>query len=199
VARADGPGVLRENGVRRDGERSELSEDGVGRLAALGRAISDPIRVRMLGMMVEGRACCDLPDLGVPAGEGDSGICVCEFEDHLGMGQSKVSYHIKKLKEAGLVSEEKRGSGASTPWTGRSPGPFSARPRPTSCPPAPLIRARMGAAEESRDRRRGGSAGAASRRPREFAREDLSPESAFRTVVRLPFLHGLAARRPPLC
>ena len=29
VARADGLGVLRENGVRRDGGRSELSEDGV--------------------------------------------------------------------------------------------------------------------------------------------------------------------------
>jgi ArsR family transcriptional regulator len=109
VARADGLGVLRENGVRRGGKRPELSEDGVGRLAALGRALSDPIRVRMLGMMAEGRACCDLPDLGVPAGEGDSGICVCEFEDQFGMGQSKVSYHVKKLKEAGLVREEKRG------------------------------------------------------------------------------------------
>ena len=101
--------MLRENGVRRDGGRPELSEDGVRRLAALGRALSDPIRVRMLGMMAEGRACCDLPDLGVPAGEGDSGICVCEFEDHFGMGQSKVSYHMKKLREAGLVREEKRG------------------------------------------------------------------------------------------
>jgi ArsR family transcriptional regulator len=25
------------------------------------------------------------------------------------MGQSKVSYHVRKLKEAGLVREEKRG------------------------------------------------------------------------------------------
>ena len=85
-------------------------EERVGRITALGRALSDPIRVRMLGMMAEGRGCCDLPDLGVPADEGeDPGICVCEFEDYFEMGQSKVSYHMGKLKEAGLIREEKRG------------------------------------------------------------------------------------------
>jgi ArsR family transcriptional regulator len=88
-------------------------EERVGRIAALGRALSDPIRVRMLGMMADaaasGRGCCDLPDLGVPAEEGEAGICVCEFEDRFGMGQSKVSYHMRKLKEAGLVNEEQRG------------------------------------------------------------------------------------------
>jgi ArsR family transcriptional regulator len=63
----------------------------------------------MLGMMAEGRSCCDLPDLGAPVDEGSPGICVCEFEDYFGMGQSKVSYHVRKLKEAGLVREEKRG------------------------------------------------------------------------------------------
>ena len=36
-------------------------------------------------------------------------FCVCEFEDYFGMGQSKVSYHVRKLKEAGLVREDKRG------------------------------------------------------------------------------------------
>jgi ArsR family transcriptional regulator len=75
-------------------------EERVARLVALGRALSDPIRVRMLGMMAEGRSCCDLPDRG---------ICVCEFEEYFGMGQSKVSYHVGKLKEAGLVHEERRG------------------------------------------------------------------------------------------
>ena len=79
------------------------------RIVALGRALSDPIRVRMLGMLAEGRSCCELPDLGVPAEDEDKGICVCEFEDYFGMGQSKVSYHMGKLKEAGLVREERRG------------------------------------------------------------------------------------------
>ena len=59
-------------------------------------------------MMAEGRSCCEFSDSGVPAGEGDEGICVCEFEEHFGMGQSKVSYHMKKLKDAGLVQEERR-------------------------------------------------------------------------------------------
>ncbi len=99
-------GVAEENGVRRDGAGE------VDRLVALGRALSDPIRVRMLGMMAEGRGCCDFSASGVPASEGDEGICICEFEDQFGMGQSRVSYHMKKLKDAGLVREERRGKWA---------------------------------------------------------------------------------------
>jgi ArsR family transcriptional regulator, arsenate/arsenite/antimonite-responsive transcriptional repressor len=100
-------GVVEENGARKGG-----TEEGVERLVALGRALSDPIRVRMLSMMAEGRSCCDFSDSGVPADEGEEGICVCEFEEHFGMGQSKVSYHVKKLKDAGLVREERRGKWA---------------------------------------------------------------------------------------
>ena len=100
-----GLGVVEENGARKGG----AEELGVDRLVALGRALSDPIRVRMLSMMADGRSCCDFSASGVPAAEGDEGICVCEFEEHFGMGQSKVSYHMKKLKDAGLVREERRG------------------------------------------------------------------------------------------
>ena len=94
---------------------SRVAGERVERVVALGRALSDPIRVRMLGMLAaeaaEGRACCGLPDLGAPVGgEGDSpGICVCEFESSFRMGQSRVSYHMRKLKDAGLVREERRG------------------------------------------------------------------------------------------
>lgn len=93
----------------RVGQEEIVTEDRVERLVALGRALSDPVRVRMLGMMAQGRGCCSLPDCGVPAEDQDLGICVCEFERYFGVGQSKVSYHMKKLKEAGLVREEKRG------------------------------------------------------------------------------------------
>jgi ArsR family transcriptional regulator len=100
-------GVVEENGAA---QRDVPQEDkGVDRLVALGRALSDPIRVRMLSMMAEGRSCCDFSDSGVPADEGEEGICVCEFEEVFGMGQSKVSYQVKKLKDAGLVREERRG------------------------------------------------------------------------------------------
>ena len=109
--------VVEENGRSAAGARGRGPFTGpderVDRLVALGRALSDPIRVRMLGMMAEaaasGRGCCGLPDLGAPTEEGDASICVCEFQDVFSMGQSKVSYHVKKLKEAGLISEERRG------------------------------------------------------------------------------------------
>ena len=84
-------------------------EKRVEQLVALGKALSDPIRVRMLGMMAAGRGFRDLPDCGVPTVDRGAGICVCEFESYFGMGQSKASYHLGKLKEAGLVREEKRG------------------------------------------------------------------------------------------
>lgn len=105
--------VVEENGRRAPEGTPGVDTDRVERLVALGRALSDPIRVRMLGMMADaatqGRGCCGLPDLGAPTAEGDASICVCEFQDAFSMGQSKVSYHVKKLKEAGLIQEEKRG------------------------------------------------------------------------------------------
>jgi ArsR family transcriptional regulator, arsenate/arsenite/antimonite-responsive transcriptional repressor len=100
-------GVVEENGASKGG-----AEEGVERLVALGRALSDPIRVRMLSMMADGRSCCDFSASGVPTEDGEEGICVCEFEEHFGMGQSKISYHVKKLKDAGLVREERRGKWA---------------------------------------------------------------------------------------
>ena len=100
-------GVVEENGARKGD-----TEEGVEQLVALGRALSDPIRVRMLSMMADGRSCCDFSASGVPAEEGEEGICVCDFEEVFGMGQSKVSYHMRKLKDAGLVREERRGKWA---------------------------------------------------------------------------------------
>jgi ArsR family transcriptional regulator, arsenate/arsenite/antimonite-responsive transcriptional repressor len=35
--------------------------------------------------------------------------CVCELIDHSDMSQSLISHHLKDLKEAGLVSDEKQG------------------------------------------------------------------------------------------
>ncbi len=90
-------------------QESKVREERAARLVALGKAFSDPIRARMLEMMAGGRGCCDLPECSVPVEDQDAGICVCEFESYFGMGQSKVSYHMRKLKEAGLVREERRG------------------------------------------------------------------------------------------
>lgn len=35
--------------------------------------------------------------------------CVCEIDEHLDMSQSLISHHLRNLKEAGLVNDEKRG------------------------------------------------------------------------------------------
>jgi ArsR family transcriptional regulator, arsenate/arsenite/antimonite-responsive transcriptional repressor len=84
-------------------------------LARVAKALSDPIRLRMIGILAEGRDCCDLPDLctrKVPGDEAPNGICVCEFQEQFALGQSRTSYHLRVLKDAGLVTEETRGK-----WT----------------------------------------------------------------------------------
>jgi ArsR family transcriptional regulator len=37
-------------------------------------------------------------------------VCVCEFTDYLELAQPTVSYHLKQLREAGLIDREKRGT-----------------------------------------------------------------------------------------
>ena len=101
--------ILQDKSVPTSVATDHAGEERVGRLVALGRALSDPIRVSMIGMLADGRGCCDLPNCGVPAVDQDAGICVCEFERYFDVGQSKISYHLGKLKEAGLVREERRG------------------------------------------------------------------------------------------
>lgn len=62
----------------------------------------------MLGLMAAGRCCGALVPVDVPIASDDenAGICVCEFMATFSLGQSKASYHLRKLKEAGLVREE---------------------------------------------------------------------------------------------
>ena len=58
-----------QNAGRVSGEvTTEDEEVRISRLVALGQALSDPKRVKMLGMIAGGRGCCDLPNLGVPVG-----------------------------------------------------------------------------------------------------------------------------------
>jgi ArsR family transcriptional regulator len=69
----------------------------------------------MLGILAAGRGCCEFPDpatRNVPGAGTPAGICVCEFQEQFGLGQSKTSYHLRVLREAGLVTEETRGK-----WT----------------------------------------------------------------------------------
>ena len=66
----------------------------------------------MLDVMTQGRGCCGVIDpaaRGVPGAGDPEGICVCEFQEQFGLAQSKASYHLRVLKDAGLVTEEVRG------------------------------------------------------------------------------------------
>ena len=75
--------------------------------AQIAKALADPVRARILKLIAacgrkSGRKNCDLPVVA-------KGVCVCDITDSLGMLQSRVSYHLKELKAAGLVQEETHG------------------------------------------------------------------------------------------
>jgi ArsR family transcriptional regulator len=92
----------------RPGEEAAAYDD----LALVAKALSDPIRLGMLDVMTQGRGCCGFADpatRGVPGSGEPQGICVCEFQERFGLGQSKASYHLRVLRDAGLVVEETRG------------------------------------------------------------------------------------------
>jgi len=72
----------------------------------IAKALSDPIRYKIMTMLAQSHlGCCPIP------GENDRrpGLCNCELMSELGLIQSRVSYHMKELSEAGLVTEEPRG------------------------------------------------------------------------------------------
>lgn len=60
----------------------------------------------MLRVLLAGRdeACCSPQDASCA-----DAVCVCDIQDRLGLGQSRVSYHLKELKDAGLVVETRIG------------------------------------------------------------------------------------------
>lgn len=62
--------------------------------AALLKAVADPYRLTMLAT------------LAAAADE----VCVCEFTDALPLNQPTVSHHLRILREAGLVTRERRGT-----------------------------------------------------------------------------------------
>ncbi len=54
-------------------------------------ALSDPLRIQILELLREQE------------------LCVCDLCDRLGVPQSKLSFHLKTLKEAGLVRSRQEG------------------------------------------------------------------------------------------
>lgn len=77
-------------------------------LAKIAQALSDPIRLQILDILVKGRdaSCVSVPHPQLPQ-------AVCPYLDVLPklehMTTSKLSYHLKELREAGLVEERRLG------------------------------------------------------------------------------------------
>ena len=63
----------------------------VARLALLFHALSDETRLRIVGKLLGGEQ------------------CVCNLMDTLEAGQSRLSFHMKTLKDAGLVTDRREG------------------------------------------------------------------------------------------
>lgn len=83
-----------------------ITDETVAKVVKVARALADPTRVQLLALLRDGRECCDLPCCILPdIGELQQAICNCELKEILGVPQSNVSYHIKILREAGLVKE----------------------------------------------------------------------------------------------
>ena len=83
-------------------------DSGAGALAARAKALADPVRLRMLAVIAAAEKCCR-PAAADGPGEAPAGVCVCELQTLQGLAQSKASYHLRVLREAGLVREERRG------------------------------------------------------------------------------------------
>jgi ArsR family transcriptional regulator, arsenate/arsenite/antimonite-responsive transcriptional repressor len=75
---------------------TNLTDEEAEATARLFKALGDPARVRILNVLLYA----------------DEPVCVCEFVPATGLAQPTVSFHLKKLLEAGLLRREERGTWA---------------------------------------------------------------------------------------
>ncbi|MEU0288215.1 ArsR/SmtB family transcription factor [Streptomyces sp. NPDC052492] len=71
-----------------------MTADEAETAARMFKALGDPVRLRLFS--------------AVASHEGGE-ACVCDISD-VGVSQPTVSHHLKKLKEAGLLTSERRGT-----------------------------------------------------------------------------------------
>jgi ArsR family transcriptional regulator len=70
-----------------------LTDAEAATTARLFKALADPHRVRIMNVL---------------ATTGEA-VCGCDLEEPLGLSQATVSFHLKKLFDAGLLERERRG------------------------------------------------------------------------------------------
>ena len=74
---------------------SGLDDTDARTLARGFAALGDPVRLRLLNLLTTST---------------DGAVCVCDLVEPVGKSQPTVSHHLKVLREAGLVTVEKRGT-----------------------------------------------------------------------------------------
>lgn len=69
-------------------------------------SLSDPIRLQILDLLAAGRdhSCCSPANPDAP-----TALCSCDLLHLLDLAPSKLSYHLKELRESGLITEQRRG------------------------------------------------------------------------------------------
>lgn len=75
----------------------QLDEAAAAELAAVLKALADPVRIRLVSIIA-----------AAPAGE----ICACDLPALFDRSQSTVSHHLSQLLRAGLIEREQRGKWA---------------------------------------------------------------------------------------
>ncbi|WP_377644815.1 ArsR/SmtB family transcription factor [Oryzobacter terrae] len=74
--------------------RQELGAEQAEQVSAMFKALGDPVRLRLFSKIAAS-----------PGGE----ACVCDILD-VGVSQPTVSHHLRKLREAGLLTSRKEGT-----------------------------------------------------------------------------------------
>jgi ArsR family transcriptional regulator len=75
--------------------REPLGEVDAAELSRMFKALSDPVRLRLLSL--------------IASHEGGE-ACVCDLTGPFDVSQPTISHHLKVLREAGLVGSERRGT-----------------------------------------------------------------------------------------
>jgi ArsR family transcriptional regulator len=70
-----------------------MSHDEADRIAGLMKALSDPVRLRLMSMIAA-----------------SDEVCVCDLLAPFDVSQPTISHHLKVLREAGLVDGQRRGT-----------------------------------------------------------------------------------------
>lgn len=70
-----------------------LPERQVGATVEVLKALADPTRLQMVGMLKRATAA----------------VCICDFTAAFDLSQPTISHHMSKLREAGLVDVSRRG------------------------------------------------------------------------------------------